>query len=181
MRAATVLHAVRAPVRNVCARGSGHLHDHVRAGGAVVARTRAGRRAQRLTACARGACATGAQRQPQSARGACVTGAQRPPQRARGIRTGSRDPRRKISTGSHDPHTHPVLWPEICHTIISSDSIISTHKDERKVPLEYLIYTSCTDPIPQTAAVRTPRLHQPSAVYIRTCLTSLFKDYRHRV
>ncbi|KZV55132.1 hypothetical protein F511_29943 [Dorcoceras hygrometricum] len=34
----------------------------------------------------------------------------------------------------------------------------------RKVPLEYLIHTSCTDPIPQPAAARTPRLHQPSAV-----------------
>ncbi|KZV35860.1 hypothetical protein F511_37060 [Dorcoceras hygrometricum] len=50
----------------------------------------------------------------------------------------------------------------------------------RKVPLEYLIYTSCTDPIPQPAAARTPRLHQPSAV------THLFyvlceKGYKHRV
>ncbi|KZV45789.1 hypothetical protein F511_39234 [Dorcoceras hygrometricum] len=34
----------------------------------------------------------------------------------------------------------------------------------RKVTLEDLIYTSCTDPIPQPAAARTPRLHQPSAV-----------------
>ncbi|KZV52783.1 hypothetical protein F511_37121 [Dorcoceras hygrometricum] len=34
----------------------------------------------------------------------------------------------------------------------------------RKVPLEDLIYTSCTDPIPQPAAARTPRLYQPSAV-----------------
>ncbi|KZV47437.1 hypothetical protein F511_22513 [Dorcoceras hygrometricum] len=31
----------------------------------------------------------------------------------------------------------------------------------RKVPLEDLIYTSCTDPIPQPAAARTPRLYQP--------------------
>ncbi|KZV15892.1 hypothetical protein F511_14531 [Dorcoceras hygrometricum] len=35
----------------------------------------------------------------------------------------------------------------------------------RKVPLEDLIYTSCTDPIPQPAAARTPRLYQPSAVH----------------
>ncbi|KZV18581.1 hypothetical protein F511_42280 [Dorcoceras hygrometricum] len=41
----------------------------------------------------------------------------------------------------------------------------------RKVPLEYLIYTSCADPIPQQAAARTPRLHQPSAV------THLFYAY----
>ncbi|KZV55373.1 receptor-like protein 12 [Dorcoceras hygrometricum] len=41
----------------------------------------------------------------------------------------------------------------------------------RKVPLEDLIYTSCTDPIPQPAAARTPRLHQPSAV------THLFYAY----
>ncbi|KZV23846.1 hypothetical protein F511_30717 [Dorcoceras hygrometricum] len=34
----------------------------------------------------------------------------------------------------------------------------------RKVLLEDLIYTSCTEPIPQPAAARTPRLHQPSAV-----------------
>ncbi|KZV47083.1 hypothetical protein F511_07870 [Dorcoceras hygrometricum] len=41
----------------------------------------------------------------------------------------------------------------------------------KKVPLEDLIYTSCTDPIPQPAAARTPRLHQPSAV------THLFYAY----
>ncbi|KZV33409.1 hypothetical protein F511_02169 [Dorcoceras hygrometricum] len=41
----------------------------------------------------------------------------------------------------------------------------------RKVPLEDLIYTSCTDPIPQPAAARTPRLHQPLAV------THLFYAY----
>ncbi|KZV43292.1 ATP synthase subunit gamma, mitochondrial-like [Dorcoceras hygrometricum] len=41
----------------------------------------------------------------------------------------------------------------------------------RKVPLEDLIYTSCTDPITQPAAARTPRLHQPSAV------THLFYAY----
>ncbi|KZV55015.1 hypothetical protein F511_30442 [Dorcoceras hygrometricum] len=41
----------------------------------------------------------------------------------------------------------------------------------RKVPLEDLIYTSCTDPIPQPAAARTPRLHQPSVV------THLFYAY----
>ncbi|KZV21052.1 hypothetical protein F511_31548 [Dorcoceras hygrometricum] len=41
----------------------------------------------------------------------------------------------------------------------------------RKVPLEDLIYTSCTDPIPQPAAARTPRLHQPSTV------THLFYAY----
>ncbi|KZV24061.1 hypothetical protein F511_41674 [Dorcoceras hygrometricum] len=41
----------------------------------------------------------------------------------------------------------------------------------RKVPLEDLIYTSCTDPIPQPAAARTPRLQQPSAV------THLFYAY----
>ncbi|KZV54024.1 hypothetical protein F511_38969 [Dorcoceras hygrometricum] len=41
----------------------------------------------------------------------------------------------------------------------------------RKVPLEDLIYTSCTDLIPQLAAARTPRLHQPSAV------THLFYAY----
>ncbi|KZV46060.1 hypothetical protein F511_23364 [Dorcoceras hygrometricum] len=41
----------------------------------------------------------------------------------------------------------------------------------RKVPLEDLIYTSCTDPIPQPAAARTPRLHQLSAV------TDLFYAY----
>ncbi|KZV58431.1 chromosome condensation complex protein [Dorcoceras hygrometricum] len=41
----------------------------------------------------------------------------------------------------------------------------------RKVPLEDLIYTSCTDPIPQPAATRTPRLHQPLAV------THLFYAY----
>ncbi|KZV28308.1 hypothetical protein F511_21190 [Dorcoceras hygrometricum] len=41
----------------------------------------------------------------------------------------------------------------------------------RKVPLEDLIYTSCTDPIPQPAAARTPRLHQSSAV------THLFYAY----
>ncbi|KZV39784.1 hypothetical protein F511_30207 [Dorcoceras hygrometricum] len=34
----------------------------------------------------------------------------------------------------------------------------------RKVSLEDLIYTSCTDPIPQPAAARTPRLYHPSAV-----------------
>ncbi|KZV14060.1 hypothetical protein F511_44504 [Dorcoceras hygrometricum] len=50
----------------------------------------------------------------------------------------------------------------------------------RKVPLEDLIYTSCTDPIRQPAATRTPRLHQPSAVHsivLRLCA----KGYRHRV
>ncbi|KZV39923.1 hypothetical protein F511_26919 [Dorcoceras hygrometricum] len=41
----------------------------------------------------------------------------------------------------------------------------------RKVPLEDLIYTSCTDPIPQPAAARTHRLHQPSTV------THLFYAY----
>ncbi|KZV55233.1 hypothetical protein F511_26640 [Dorcoceras hygrometricum] len=40
-----------------------------------------------------------------------------------------------------------------------------------RVLLEYLIYTSCTDPIPQPATARTPRLHQPSAV------THLFYAY----
>ncbi|KZV52568.1 hypothetical protein F511_13236 [Dorcoceras hygrometricum] len=40
-----------------------------------------------------------------------------------------------------------------------------------KVPLEDLIYTSCTDPIPQPAAARNPRLHQPSAI------THLFYAY----
>ncbi|KZV46600.1 pentatricopeptide repeat-containing protein-like [Dorcoceras hygrometricum] len=35
--------------------------------------------------------------------------------------------------------------------------------EKGKVPLEDLIYTSCTDPIPQPAAARTPTLHQPSA------------------
>ncbi|KZV43226.1 pentatricopeptide repeat-containing protein chloroplastic [Dorcoceras hygrometricum] len=43
----------------------------------------------------------------------------------------------------------------------------------RKVPLEDLIYTSCTDPIPQPAAPRTPILHQPSAV------THLFYAYAY--
>ncbi|KZV30942.1 polyadenylate-binding protein 2-like [Dorcoceras hygrometricum] len=42
---------------------------------------------------------------------------------------------------------------------------------EDKVPVEDLIYTSCTDPIPQPTAARTPRLHQPSAV------THLFYAY----
>ncbi|KZV14584.1 hypothetical protein F511_42252 [Dorcoceras hygrometricum] len=42
-----------------------------------------------------------------------------------------------------------------------------------RVPLEDLIYTSCTDPIRQPAAARTPRLHQPSAVNSITCLTPL--------
>ncbi|KZV29963.1 hypothetical protein F511_23768 [Dorcoceras hygrometricum] len=41
----------------------------------------------------------------------------------------------------------------------------------RKVPLEDLIYTSCTDPILQPTAGRTPRLYQPSAV------THLFYAY----
>ncbi|KZV13707.1 flagellar associated protein 253 [Dorcoceras hygrometricum] len=40
-----------------------------------------------------------------------------------------------------------------------------------EVPLEDLIDTSCTDPIPQPAAVRTPRLYQPSTV------THLFYAY----
>ncbi|KZV57270.1 hypothetical protein F511_33061 [Dorcoceras hygrometricum] len=35
----------------------------------------------------------------------------------------------------------------------------------RKAPLEDLIYTTCTDPIPQPAAARTPRLYQPVAVH----------------
>ncbi|KZV38439.1 protein phosphatase 2c [Dorcoceras hygrometricum] len=43
-------------------------------------------------------------------------------------------------------------------------SYVSTSSFFRKVPLEYLIYTSCTDPIPQPAAARTPRLYQPSTV-----------------
>ncbi|KZV14632.1 putative LRR receptor-like serine/threonine-protein kinase [Dorcoceras hygrometricum] len=43
----------------------------------------------------------------------------------------------------------------------------------RKVPLEDLIYTSCTDPIPQPAAARTPRLYQPSAVHSELCLTPI--------
>ncbi|KZV57329.1 hypothetical protein F511_36003 [Dorcoceras hygrometricum] len=43
--------------------------------------------------------------------------------------------------------------------------------DPKKVPLEDLIYTSCTDPIPQPVAARTPRLHQPSTV------THLFYTY----
>ncbi|KZV20852.1 hypothetical protein F511_40426 [Dorcoceras hygrometricum] len=43
----------------------------------------------------------------------------------------------------------------------------------RKVPLEDLIYTSCTDSIPQPAAARTPRLYQPSAVHSITCLTPI--------
>ncbi|KZV43895.1 hypothetical protein F511_34950 [Dorcoceras hygrometricum] len=41
----------------------------------------------------------------------------------------------------------------------------------RKVPLEDLIYTSCTEPIPQPASARNPRLHQSSAV------THLFYAY----
>ncbi|KZV50095.1 flagellar associated protein 253 [Dorcoceras hygrometricum] len=44
-----------------------------------------------------------------------------------------------------------------------------------KVPLEDLLFTSCTDPIPQPAAARTPRLHQPSAV------THLFYAYVRKV
>ncbi|KZV24118.1 hypothetical protein F511_41442 [Dorcoceras hygrometricum] len=35
----------------------------------------------------------------------------------------------------------------------------------QKAPLENLIYTTCKDPIPQPAAVRTPRLYQPTAVH----------------
>ncbi|KZV32087.1 hypothetical protein F511_32979 [Dorcoceras hygrometricum] len=52
----------------------------------------------------------------------------------------------------------------------------------RKVPLEDLIYTSCTDPIPQPAAARTPRLHQPSAVthlfsYVRKATDTEFNVF----
>ncbi|KZV26536.1 hypothetical protein F511_35216 [Dorcoceras hygrometricum] len=52
-------------------------------------------------------------------------------------------------------------------------SYVSPSSFFRKVPLEDLIYTSCTDPIPQPAAARTPRLYQPSAVHSITCLTPL--------
>ncbi|KZV44709.1 putative 6-phosphogluconolactonase 1 [Dorcoceras hygrometricum] len=51
----------------------------------------------------------------------------------------------------------------------------------RKAPLEDLIYTTCTDPIPQPAAARTPRLLPALGCSLGTCLTSLFKDYIHRV
>ncbi|KZV43273.1 hypothetical protein F511_37414 [Dorcoceras hygrometricum] len=50
-------------------------------------------------------------------------------------------------------------------------SYVSPYSFFRKVPREDLIYTSCTDPIQQPAAARTPRLHQPSAV------THLFYAY----
>ncbi|KZV20683.1 3-oxo-Delta(4,5)-steroid 5-beta-reductase [Dorcoceras hygrometricum] len=50
-------------------------------------------------------------------------------------------------------------------------SYVSPSSFFRKVPLEDLIYTSCTDSIPQPAATRTPRLHQPSTV------THLFYAY----
>ncbi|KZV29057.1 hypothetical protein F511_15148 [Dorcoceras hygrometricum] len=50
-------------------------------------------------------------------------------------------------------------------------SYVSPSSFFRKVPLEDLIYTSYTDPIPQPAAARTPRLHQPSTV------THLFYAY----
>ncbi|KZV21942.1 formin-like protein 11 [Dorcoceras hygrometricum] len=46
----------------------------------------------------------------------------------------------------------------------TSVSYVSPSFFFRKVPLEDLIYTSCTEPIPQPASARTPRLHQPSAV-----------------
>ncbi|KZV37610.1 hypothetical protein F511_42007 [Dorcoceras hygrometricum] len=60
-------------------------------------------------------------------------------------------------------------------------SYVSPSSFFRKVPLEDLIYTSCTDPIPQPAAARTPRLHQPSTVthlfyaYVRKATDTEFK------
>ncbi|KZV52233.1 hypothetical protein F511_40900 [Dorcoceras hygrometricum] len=65
----------------------------------------------------------------------------------------------------------PRNGPAVCLWKFGLQCPTSPLLPPRKVPLEDLIYTSCTDPIPQPAAARTPRLHQPSAV------THLFYAY----
>ncbi|KZV35664.1 glycerophosphoryl diester phosphodiesterase 3 [Dorcoceras hygrometricum] len=51
----------------------------------------------------------------------------------------------------------------------------------RKVPLEDLIYTSCTDPIQQPAAARTPRLYTSLRLCQSLVLRLYEKGYEHRV
>ncbi|KZV15593.1 hypothetical protein F511_42964 [Dorcoceras hygrometricum] len=67
-----------------------------------------------------------------------------------------------------EPLRNDQFWSFSCFGLQCPTSRLLPH---RKVPLEDLIYTSCTDPIPQPAAARNPRLHQPSAV------THLFYAY----
>ncbi|KZV29051.1 hypothetical protein F511_15142 [Dorcoceras hygrometricum] len=55
--------------------------------------------------------------------------------------------------------------PSICFWKFGPQCPTSPLLPPRKVQLEDLIYTSCTDPIPQQAAARTPRLYEPSAVH----------------
>ncbi|KZV36077.1 hypothetical protein F511_23274 [Dorcoceras hygrometricum] len=66
---------------------------------------------------------------------------------------------------------HKGMYDVVCLWKFGLQCPTSPLLPPRKVPLEDLIYTSCTDPIPQPAAARTPRLHQPSAV------THLFYAY----
>ncbi|KZV35663.1 hypothetical protein F511_15118 [Dorcoceras hygrometricum] len=51
----------------------------------------------------------------------------------------------------------------------------------RKVPLEDLIYTSCTDPIQQPAAARIPRLYISPRLCQSLVLRLYEKGYKHRV
>ncbi|KZV51655.1 glycerophosphodiester phosphodiesterase-like protein [Dorcoceras hygrometricum] len=55
--------------------------------------------------------------------------------------------------------------PSICFWKFGPQCPTSPLLPPRKAPLEDLIYTTCTDPIPQPAAARNPRLYQPSAVH----------------
>ncbi|KZV26507.1 2-hydroxyisoflavanone dehydratase-like [Dorcoceras hygrometricum] len=50
-----------------------------------------------------------------------------------------------------------------------------------KDPLEDLIYTSCTDPIQQPAAARTPRLYTSPRLCQSLILCLCEKAYKHRV
>ncbi|KZV28053.1 hypothetical protein F511_33533 [Dorcoceras hygrometricum] len=77
------------------------------------------------------------------------------------------------ASGPHPipPPNDPKNGPTVCLWKFGLQCPTCPLLPPRKVPLEDLIYTSCTDPIPQPAAARTPRLHQPSAV------THLFYAY----
>ncbi|KZV26866.1 hypothetical protein F511_29489 [Dorcoceras hygrometricum] len=68
---------------------------------------------------------------------------------------------------------HKEIYATVCLWKFGYKYPTSPLLPPRKVPLEDLIYTSCTDPIRQPAAARTPRIHQPSAVHSITCLTPL--------
>ncbi|KZV46439.1 zingipain-2-like [Dorcoceras hygrometricum] len=67
----------------------------------------------------------------------------------------------------------------IAGTIFGPQCPTSPLLPPRKDPLEDLIYTMHTDPIPQPAAARTPRLYQPTAVHslvLRLSSSSRYAD-----